>query len=95
MFKSFITKVDEWFEIQGASIRNLEKQVVHIANQISKRPLENLPTETLRNPKELKFVTLQSGKDLNDNCKTKSCEDTKRQDEKQGSKKIVGKSNEI
>ena len=33
MFKSFITKVDEWFEIQGASIQNLENQVGQIANQ--------------------------------------------------------------
>ncbi|XP_049372882.1 uncharacterized protein LOC125837857 [Solanum verrucosum] len=95
MFKSFITKVDEQFEIQGAFIRNLEKQVGQIANQISERPPENLPSDTLRNPKELKVMTLRSGKKLNDNCKSKACEVIKSQDEKQGSKKIVGKSNEI
>ncbi|XP_049381154.1 uncharacterized protein LOC125845649 [Solanum stenotomum] len=95
MFKSFITKVDEQFEIQGAFIRNLEKQVGQIANQISERPPINLPSDTLRNPKELKVVTLRSGKKLNDNCKSKACEVIKSQDEKQGSKKIVGKSNEI
>ncbi|KAK4737195.1 hypothetical protein R3W88_000892 [Solanum pinnatisectum] len=43
VFKSFIPKVDERFEIQGISIRNLEKQVGQIANQISERPTGNLP----------------------------------------------------
>ncbi|KAK4708648.1 hypothetical protein R3W88_029573 [Solanum pinnatisectum] len=43
MFKSFITKVDEKFENQSASIRNLEKQVGQIKNQISERTPGTLP----------------------------------------------------
>ncbi|XP_015169398.1 uncharacterized protein [Solanum tuberosum] len=95
MLKSFITKVDKQFEIHGASIRNLEKQVGQIANQISERPLGNLSSDTVKNPQELKGVTLRSRKMLNDNYQSKACEVTKSQDEKQGSKKVVGKSNEI
>ncbi|XP_049391432.1 uncharacterized protein LOC125855767 [Solanum stenotomum] len=64
-------------------------------NNISERLPGNLPSDTLRNPKELKVMTLRSGKKLNDNCKSKACEVTKSQDEKQGSKKVVRKSNEI
>lgn len=70
MFKSFITKVDEKFENQSASIRNLEKQVGQIANQISERTPGTLPSDTVRNPKDLKAVTLRSGKMLSENCQS-------------------------
>ncbi|XP_049414712.1 uncharacterized protein LOC125877468 [Solanum stenotomum] len=70
MFKSFITKVDEKFENQSASIRNLEKQVGQIANQISERTPGTLPSDTVRNPKYLKAVTLRSGKMLSENCQS-------------------------
>ncbi|KAG5609889.1 hypothetical protein H5410_021170 [Solanum commersonii] len=70
MFKSFITKVDEKFENQSASIRNLEKQVGQIANQISERTPGTLPSDTVRNPKDLKVVTLRSGKMLSENCQS-------------------------
>ena len=60
MFKSFITKVDEWFEIQGASIRNLEKRFGQVAYKITERQPRNLPSNTLRNPKDLKFVAFGS-----------------------------------
>ncbi|KAG5620253.1 hypothetical protein H5410_005471 [Solanum commersonii] len=70
MFKSFITKVDEKFENQNASIRNLEKQVGQIANQISERTPGTLPSDTVRNPKDLKAVTLRSGKMLSEICQS-------------------------
>jgi len=66
MFKSFITKVDEKFENQSASIRNVE--MGQIANQISERTPGTLPSDTVRNPKDLKAVTLRSGKMLSENC---------------------------
>ncbi|KAH0716669.1 hypothetical protein KY290_012931 [Solanum tuberosum] len=70
-------------------------QVGKIANQISQRPPGTLPSDTVKNSKELKAVTLQSGKMFNDICKSKACEATKRQDETQGSQKAVGESSEI
>ncbi|KAH0712392.1 hypothetical protein KY289_008351 [Solanum tuberosum] len=70
MFKSFITKADTKFENQSSSIRNLEKQVGQIANQISERTPGTLPSDTVRNPKDLKAVTLRSGKLLSENCQS-------------------------
>ncbi|KAG5572413.1 hypothetical protein H5410_062179 [Solanum commersonii] len=88
MFKSFITKVDEKFENQSASIRNLEKQVGQIANQISERTPGTLPSDKVRNPKDLKAVTLRSGKMLSENCQSPKEKSRESQVEKKESHEI-------
>ncbi|XP_070049475.1 uncharacterized protein [Nicotiana tomentosiformis] len=67
LMKSFMVKTNERFEIQGAIIRNLEKQVGHIATILSERVLKTLPTDTEKNPKEtVNDVTMRSGQVLKD-----------------------------
>ncbi|KAH0730517.1 hypothetical protein KY289_001705 [Solanum tuberosum] len=82
-------------ECQHGSFIEEQNNVRGQGQTLRERPPGNLPSDTIRNPKELKIVTWRSGKKLNNNNKSKSCEVTKSQDEKQGSKNVVGKSNEI
>ncbi|XP_019248590.1 PREDICTED: uncharacterized protein LOC109227852 [Nicotiana attenuata] len=65
--KAFIVKTDEIFEVQGAEIQNLEKQVGKIAMILSERVPGTLPADIERNPKEtVNAVTLRSGQVLKD-----------------------------
>ncbi|XP_070036464.1 uncharacterized protein [Nicotiana tomentosiformis] len=65
--KAFIVKIDQRFRVQGAAIRNLEKQVGHIATILSERVPGTLPIDIERNPKEtVNVVTLRSGKVFKD-----------------------------
>ncbi|XP_070032319.1 uncharacterized protein [Nicotiana tomentosiformis] len=72
--KSFIVKTDERLDAHGAVIkelgiglRNLERQVGHIATILSERVLGTLPADTKRNPKEtVNAMTFRSGQVLKD-----------------------------
>ncbi|XP_070056650.1 uncharacterized protein [Nicotiana tomentosiformis] len=67
LMKAFIVKTDERFEVQGATIQNLEKQVGQIATILSERVPGTLHADTEKNPKEtVNAVTLRSGQVLKD-----------------------------
>ncbi|MED6126742.1 hypothetical protein PIB30_081328, partial [Stylosanthes scabra] len=50
--QSFMQETRANFKNQEASIRNLEVQVGQIAKQLSERPPNTLPSNTIPNPKE-------------------------------------------
>ncbi|XP_062100510.1 uncharacterized protein LOC133806424 [Humulus lupulus] len=75
MLKEYIVKNEDMIQSQAASLRNLANQDVKLANEHRNRPHGSLPSDT-ENPinggkEHCKFVTLRSGKEL-ENSKTNS-----------------------
>ncbi|XP_075080926.1 uncharacterized protein LOC142166225 [Nicotiana tabacum] len=67
LMKAFINKTNEKFEIQGMTIRNIERQMGQIVNLLSERAPWTLPSDTEKNLKEtIKVISLRSGKVLTD-----------------------------
>ncbi|MED6146626.1 hypothetical protein PIB30_036214 [Stylosanthes scabra] len=63
--QSFMQETRANLKNQEASVRNLEVQVGRIAKQLSERPLNTLPSNTIPNPKEeCKAIKLRSGKQV-------------------------------
>ena len=68
----FITKTEQTFQNQAASIRNLEAQVGQIADTLAERAQGALPSTTETNPREyVKAITLRSGKQVETQPTTK------------------------
>jgi len=60
-----MTKTEQTFQNQAASIRNLEAQVGQIANTLAERTQGALPSNTETNPREhVKAITLRSGREV-------------------------------
>ncbi|XP_062093867.1 uncharacterized protein LOC133799894 [Humulus lupulus] len=75
MLKEYIVKNEAMIQSQAASLRNLEIQVGHLANEMRSRPQGSLPSDTI-NPRgegkeDCKAINLRSGKEL-ENSKTNS-----------------------
>ena len=57
-------KFDQIAKNHSSSIHNIEVQLGQLANAIVSRTQGNLPSTTELNPKELKAITLRSGKEV-------------------------------
>ncbi|KAL5541723.1 hypothetical protein UlMin_009433 [Ulmus minor] len=68
LLKEYMARNDAVIQSQAASLRNLENQVGQLANELKKRPLGTLPSNTeipKRDGKEhCKAITLRGGKTL-------------------------------
>ncbi|MED6127232.1 hypothetical protein PIB30_086037 [Stylosanthes scabra] len=63
--QSFMQETRANFKNQEVSIQNLEVQVGQIAKQLSERPPNTFPSNTIPNPREeCKAVTLRSGRTI-------------------------------
>ncbi|XP_075087763.1 uncharacterized protein LOC142169755 [Nicotiana tabacum] len=67
LIKAFIIKTDERLKTHSVVIRNLERQVGHIASLLSEKSVGTLSADTKRNPNEtINVVSLRNGKILQD-----------------------------
>ena len=57
-------KFDQIAKNHSSFIHNIEVQLGQLANAVGSRPQGNLPSTTESNPRELKAITLRSGKEL-------------------------------
>ena len=58
-------KFDQIVKNHSSSIHNIEVQLGQLANVVGSRTQGNLPSTTESNPRELKAITLRSGKEVN------------------------------
>ncbi|MED6210515.1 hypothetical protein PIB30_064797 [Stylosanthes scabra] len=81
--QTFMQETRANFKDQEASIRNLEVQVGQIAKQLSKKPTNTLPSNTIPNPREeCNAISLRSGKVVGEET-TQSDEEASDEDKKQ------------
>ena len=71
--KRMEAKFDQIAKNHSSSIHNIEVQLGQLANAMTTRGQGNLPSNTEVNPKDVKAITLHSGKELKskdgmDNC---------------------------
>lgn len=71
-FEHVIDKQGKIIAEQGHTIKNIQKNLVYVTQQLNQRPQGGLSIDTVPNPKGKKpccFVTLRSGKVLNKSSK--------------------------
>ena len=78
--KRIEAKFDQIAKNHSSSIHNIEVQLGHLANAMESRTQGNLSSTTESNPKELKAITLRSGKEVMTQVKM-SQEDEKKEEE--------------
>ncbi|XP_062103150.1 uncharacterized protein LOC133814170 [Humulus lupulus] len=100
LMRDYMAKNDAVIQSQAASLRNLEIQLGHLANDLKNRPQGSLPSDT-ENPRrdgkeQCKVVTLRSGKnlELNEEKDKRKNEPTSIQTEGESSKKPASEATE-